>query len=244
MLASLIGRHQDVSAIHDAPVPEQEGVYLQGAIPHTALHGTPGDFAHDPSQHLTEESRFNSLEVATRLAREWDPWFTPGGRWRVEKSPVNILRSRLYQQLFPMAHFIFLVRHPLAVSRATAKWSDKSEAALLDHWAAAHRILLDDLPYLHCALFLRYEDLCAHPGRAMRQVAAFLDLDPAPLTDDLGHVRDGNAGYLDTPGRPGLPDVAACFGYTADGTGPAINAALGCRHVFRSVREAVEHAGT
>ncbi|MFD2740570.1 sulfotransferase family protein [Sulfitobacter aestuarii] len=240
LLASLIAQHPDVAAICDAPVPEQEGVFLQGAIPHTALHGVPGEFAHDPTQHLTETSRFNNLETSERLNRDWALWFETGRPWRLEKSPVNLLRSRLYQQLFPMAHFIFVVRHPLAVSRATVKWNAKGEAALLQHWQAAHRIMAEDLRYLHCALVLRYEDLCAAPRREMDRIAAFLDLHPGPLRQGLDRVTDGNAQYLTRPPETALPEVAARLGYGNDGIAGPPAAEFCCRHVLRSVRESVD----
>ncbi|WP_185804980.1 sulfotransferase family protein [Pontivivens nitratireducens] len=240
LLAGLIGQHPDIGTIEGAPVPEQEGVYLQGAIAHTARHGVPGDFAHDPDQHLTELSPCNTLETATRLTRDWDGWFQPGTPWRIEKSPVNLLRARLYQQLFPMAHFIFLVRHPLAVSRATAKWSGKTESELLEHWQAAYQIVERDLSYLHCALVLRYEDLCAAPAQVMDRVAAFLALDPAPFHRGVHDVHDGNARYLDAAPAGPLPEIAGRLGYGPDGVRAPMAEGFACRHVFRSIREAVD----
>ena len=56
LIARLLAEHPDIAAITDAPVPESEGCYLQGAIPHAARHGVPGHFATDPEQHLVEGS--------------------------------------------------------------------------------------------------------------------------------------------------------------------------------------------
>lgn len=238
LLADLVARHPCIASIRNAPVPEQEGVYLQGAIPHTAQHGIPGAFAEDPDQHLTEESPYNSLETKARLSADWQPWFDPARPWRLEKSPVNLLRGRLYQQLFPMAHHIFLVRHPLAVTRATAKWSERGEMALLDHWQRAHKLLADDLAYLHCALVLRYEDLCADPAGTLGKVAAFLGLSAAPLQQDLPQIRNSNAGYLTAPPLNDLPPLAADFGYDASGVAGPLSDRFACRHVFRDRREA------
>ncbi|WP_424968874.1 sulfotransferase family protein [Dinoroseobacter sp. S375] len=237
LVARSLARHRDVSGITHAPVPEQEGVYLQGAIPHTARHGIPGAFAEDPAQHLTEESRFNTAEVAARLSAEWAPWFAPSAPWRIEKSPVNLLRSRLYQQLFPASQFVFVIRHPVACCRATAKWSLRSEAELLAHWGRAHRLLLDDLPYLHNAIVLRYEDFCAAPDQMSAQLARFLDLAPRDFARTDEEVLDRNAGYLSMGGAP-LPDVARAFGYTETGQGP-LPPEMQPRHMLARIRTAL-----
>ena len=95
LLARILAGHCDVSAITDAPVPENEGCYLQGAIPHTALDGRPGHYATDPSQHHTENSPRNTLETRRRILEDWSPWFAPDRKWWLEKSPVNLTRMRL-----------------------------------------------------------------------------------------------------------------------------------------------------
>ena len=191
LVARLIATLPGVAAITNAPVPENEGVYLQGAIPHTALHGRPMHFATDPEQHLVEGCAFDRLEVRTRIEADWAPWFATAP-WRVEKSPPNLTRMRLYQQLFPLAQFVVVIRHPEAVAAATRKWVERDLPAMVDHWLDAHERVAGDLPRLHSVLTLRYEDLVADPGRAMAMLAAFLDLEPVPLPED---VRDGNADY-------------------------------------------------
>lgn len=196
LLARLIAAHPDVASIQSAPVPEDEGAYLQGAIPHTALHGRPGHFATDPAQHHVEGGRYDTLETATRLARDWAPWFDPEKLWRVEKSPVNLTRMRLYQQLFPTCQFVAILRHPRAVAAATRKWTEQSDAALVAHWLEAHARLAADLPYLHAALVIRYEDLCARPAAYAAALAAFLDLPPPPAP---GPLLNRNADYAAAP---------------------------------------------
>lgn len=124
LVARLLAGLPGVGAVEGAPVPENEGAYLQGAIPHTARHGVPGRFAHDPDQHLVEGCRYDTRGTRDRMEADWAPWFPAGTGWRVEKSPVNLLRMRLYQQLFPTSQFVVVVRHPVAVARATAKWTD------------------------------------------------------------------------------------------------------------------------
>tara|TARA_R110002051_G_scaffold120827_1_gene194012 strand:- start:5974 stop:6279 length:306 start_codon:yes stop_codon:yes gene_type:complete len=75
---------------------QNEGIYLQGAIPYTARHGMPIHFATDPAQHHIEGSHFDRLETQMRLERGWARYFT-NAPWRVEKSPVNLTRMRLHR---------------------------------------------------------------------------------------------------------------------------------------------------
>ncbi|WP_419814175.1 sulfotransferase family protein [Glacieibacterium sp.] len=198
LVARILSLHPEVAAISGSPVPENEGVYLQGAIPHTAQHGWPLHFATDPAEHLVEGCRYDTLHTRLRLEADWAPWFDTTRSWRVEKSPVNLTRARLYQQLFPLAQFVMVLRHPQAVSAAMAKWSDMLPAQIIDHWLHAHERLAVDLPYLHSVMVLRYEDLVADPAAVARALYAFLQLDP-PCPDEnqksIGSIFDGNANY-------------------------------------------------
>lgn len=236
LVAALIGAASGVASIRGAPVPEQEGVYLQGAIPHTARHGIPGAFALDPDQHLTEASPFNRFEVAERLATEWGRWFDPSdAQLRVEKSPVNLTRARLYQQLFPTALFVFVVRHPVAVARATAKWSALGEAALVAHWEAAHRLLLGDLPFLHAYAIVRYEDLAADPASQCARLSALIDADVPP---PVAPIDNRNRDYVSDAAEVG--ETAAAFGYDADLLAPAPPRVPMSAHYFRRVATLLE----
>ncbi|MFQ6552591.1 sulfotransferase family protein [Aestuariibius insulae] len=216
LVARLIGSLPNVGAITNAPVPENEGVYLQGAIPHTARHGRPDHFATDPDQHHIEGSRYDTLEVRTRIEADWSPWFPNKAAWRVEKSPVNLMRMRLYQQLWPMAQFVIVVRHPAFWIRAIGKWSDRHPEELADYWAGAYGLALADREALHSSLILRYEDVVADPQKVLDALGCFLDLGDVPRVCE--HVRDGNADYSPETGAISAPGVAAVMdrlGYTS-----------------------------
>lgn len=239
LAARIAGSIAGLGTLSNLPVPENEGVYLQGAIPHDALAGEPGAFAFDPDQHLVEGCRFDRLEVRERIEADWTPWF-PDTAWRVEKSPVNLLRMRLYQQLFPLSQFVIVTRHPLAVARATAKWSDRSEADLVAHWTQAYRIALEDARRLHARLILRYEDLVATPDAARRALAAFCDRPCDGAAPEP--VRDGNRDYdlrATMPLPEGAEAVMGAMGYGPDGAVVPMPAAA-VAHPLRTVREAVE----
>jgi len=245
LVARRIAGLPGVSGITGAPVPENEGAYLQGGIPHTARHGIPGEYATDPAQHMTEDRPLNTLATRTRILSDWAPWFDPDAGWWVEKSPVTLTRMRLMQQLFPLSQFVVVTRHPQAVAAATAKWSDKSTAALLRYWDFAHRLMLDDLSYLHAAMILRYEDIVRAPVQTRAALAGFMAIDAPPGADadadaDAEPVRDGNADYdLGAAPATGLGPAAEALGYLPRGecAHPRI---APVRHPLRGVQDAAE----
>lgn len=235
MIAQAIAKHPDVGAITGAPVPENEGVYLQGAIPHLATSGRPGRFADEPDMHLVEGGPYDRLDVRRRLDADWSRWFPEGVRWRVEKSPVNLLRARLYQQLFPTAQFLFVVRHPVAVAQATLKWTDQDVPDLIRHWATAHGLLAGDLPLLHCYLIVRYEDFCNNPGVELSRVWTFLDVPPHSVQVRL----EDPTRYLEEPCGD-LPEVAWAFGYRCDAPWAGPMTIQPGQHYFRRIVERLQ----
>lgn len=237
LVARLIGDLPGISAINAAPVPENEGVYLQGAIPHTARHGKPMQFATDPAQHHIEGSHFDRLETRIRLERDWAPYFA-NAPWRVEKSPVNLTRMRLYQQLFPLSQFVVVTRHPEAVAAATSKWVDMDCAAMMHHWLDAHDIVRRDLAYLHAVMAVRYEDLVADPKATLARLAAFLDVETVAAPQD---IRDGNQNYAGTGTLSATQaERASEWGY---GPGLEVSPWAGVtRHPLRRIAENAEAA--
>ncbi|MWV27112.1 sulfotransferase family protein [Aurantiacibacter rhizosphaerae] len=238
LLSRILAAHPHVSAIEGSPVPENEGCYLQGAIAHTALHGQPGQFATDPDQHHTELSAYNTLETRMRLLADWEPWFAQDKPWWIEKSPVNLTRMRLYQQLFPTSQFIVILRHPQIMAAALAKWVDTDPQDLVRYALDAYDIMAADLPYLHSALVLRYEDLVANADAVRRGVFGFLSL-PDQAADI--EIIDGNGRYSVPTGIDAhLSRRMTRWGYMPGGTCNAFQPV--CQHPLRSVRDTVKNA--
>ena len=238
LLTRLIASHGSVASIQNAPVPENEGCYLQGAIPHTAQHGRPMHFATDPDHHLIEGHRLDRLETRLRLEHDWDRWFDPDRPWRLETSPVNLTRTRLYQQLLPLSQFVLIVRHPEAVAAAVAKWVDRPFHDLVDHWLDAHAQFERDLPYLHAVMTIRYEDLVTAPASVMGGVFAFMSLPQHQIADDL---QDGNRDYPISNRMTSVQaDRAERWGYLPGMKVTAV--APRFAHPLRSVRDSVQAA--
>jgi Sulfotransferase family len=180
LVARCLGAHPAVSVFRDTGVPEDEGQHLQTVYRPAKDFGGPGRFAFASDAHLTEGSPLVSEDSRRRLMEEW------GGLWDqtkpvlLEKSPPNLVRGRFLQALFPGARLVMVLRHPLAVSYATQKWSQTSLRALVRHWLAAHETFAADLPRLEHVHVVRFEDFVADPGATLGELYAFLELEPVP----------------------------------------------------------------
>jgi hypothetical protein len=181
MLARLLAEHPQVSGFHDTGVPADEGQHLQDVYPVVSRGHQAGRFALDPAAHLTESSPLVSDANRAALWDAWRPHWEEQRQVLIEKSPPNLLMTRFLQAMFPQAGFVLVIRHPIAVSAATQKWSSTRPHQLLGHWAAAHRTLRADLPHLRRVMIVRYERLVADPDRELGRVFGFAGLsDHAP----------------------------------------------------------------
>lgn len=177
LLARLLAAHPEVSGFSDTGVPENEGQLLQTVYPAAKVWGGPGRFGFAPEAHFTEEQA--SEEKARRLFEEWSPHWDLARPVLLEKSPPNLLKTRFLQELFPGSAFVVVLRHPIAVSLATAKWRrTRRFGRLLEHWLRCHEIFATDKPGLERVHVIRYEDLVREPEPVLRGVFEFLQLDP------------------------------------------------------------------
>ncbi|HZU46961.1 MAG TPA: sulfotransferase, partial [Mycobacterium sp.] len=148
----------------------------------------------DPAARLTEDSQLVTPDAGRRLLEAWTPYWDTSKRVLLEKSPPNLIRMRFLRALFPAARFIVVVRHPIAVSFATRKWSRTSIDSLLRHWVSAHEHLVEDSLHVGRTAVVRYEDLLADPGSELDRLFAFLSL---PAHDGSWAVQPGlNAAYF------------------------------------------------
>jgi hypothetical protein len=177
LLARLLAAHPEVSGFSDTGVPADEGQHLQTVYPAAQTWGGPGRFGFAPEAHFTEAQA--SEEKAKRLFEEWSPYWDLTRPVLLEKSPPNLLKTRYLQALFPGSQFVVVLRHPIAVSLATAKWRrTRRLGRLVEHWLRCHEIFEADKPNLQRVHVIRYEDLVREPEPVLRGVFEFLELDP------------------------------------------------------------------
>jgi hypothetical protein len=241
-LHATLGTHPQISGMRDTGVPHDEGQHLQDVYPTARQHGGPGRFAFDEGAHLTETSSLATPASARRLFDRWSRHWDLSRRVLTEKSPPNLIRMRFLQALFPKARFVVIVRHPVVITLATRKlattpWMRRTGrqaplALAAEHWFAAHRLLLEDLPQVQRAHVLRWEDLTADPAASLARIAAFVGVDGRFETPGLDGANDQK--YVEQWGRitaatrrdretrdlravlRANEDLAGRFGYRAD----------------------------
>jgi hypothetical protein len=184
LLARLLAAHPEVSGFSGTDVPADEGQHLQTVYPAAKVWGGPGRFGFVPEAHFTEAEA--SEEKAQRLFEQWSPHWDLARPVLLEKSPPNLLKTRFLQELFPGSRFVVVLRHPIAVSLATAKWRrTRRFGRLLEHWLRCHEIFEADKSRLEHVHVIRYEDLVREPEPVLRGVFEFLQLDPIPPNEQV-----------------------------------------------------------
>jgi hypothetical protein len=196
-LARWLEAHPDVSGLTGTGSPVDEGQHIQSVYPAAREHGGPGLFALDPASRLTEESPLLTADAGQRLLDAWTPYWDTSKAALVEKSPPNVLMMRFMRALFPNAHFVVAVRHPIAVAVATSKWTPRLTTldAMMRNWLGAYGNLVEDAQRVGNVTVVRYEDLMTNPPREMARIFSFLSL--APHTADWP-VKEGlNDAYFE-----------------------------------------------
>lgn len=191
-LANLIANCPYVSSFKNTGFPMDEGQYLQNLFPVDNELIAPGRFAFNPNSHLTEKS--DLLSKKNLLIEDWSRHWDLNKSFLLEKSPPNILRTRFLQEVFPNSKFVTIIRHPVAVSYATKKWTnDYFLEKLIKHWISAHEIYIEDRKYLKNELFISYEDFIHSPDQTLIKISDFLNI---KIANDLQFINK-NEFYFD-----------------------------------------------
>ena len=193
ILHRLLCEHPLTSGFHDTGVAEDEGQHLQTVFKTAHVFGGAGEFAFHPDAHLTEDSGLLTQENSDILLRQWGAYYDLQKQVLLEKSPPNLVRSRFLRQLFPNSSFVFIVRHPIAVSLATEKWTDNTIIERLLHWHTAYSIMLDDIRSVTGCLVIRYEDLVKTPNKCLDEIC---DLVGIHRFSPKENVEDHNEKYF------------------------------------------------
>ena len=182
LLARAIAKHAEASGFRKTEALANEGQFLQTVYPIAREFGGTGRFGFDERSHLTEDSPLATDANRERLLTEWGEYWNLGKRVLVEKSPPNLLKLRFLQALFGDATFVVIMRHPIAVSYATQKWSETSIESLIEHWLVCHEIFLEDAPHIRRLMLVRYEDFVTDPEGIVGRIQERLGLAPSKST--------------------------------------------------------------
>mmetsp|Transcript_38711 Transcript_38711/g.75674 ORF Transcript_38711/g.75674 Transcript_38711/m.75674 type:complete len:398 (-) Transcript_38711:44-1237(-) len=116
--------------------------------------GGLGEYAFDPSTHLTETHPLARADTAASLFRQWGLLWDLDRRVLLEKSPSNAriprLMARLWGLLGGTPRFVFVTRHPLmqAIAMKKGEFGSQSLYDLIEHWLAVEESLASDLEHL------------------------------------------------------------------------------------------------
>ena len=164
-LARVLAEHPQVSGFAATTAKEDEGQHLQDVYPPARTYGGAGRFARDARAHLTEASPLVTPANAQRLLTAWSPHWDLDRPVLVEKSPPNLLMTRMLQGLYPGSRFVVIVRHPVVVALSTHKWVRKRRLTTpFDHWFVAHDLFAGDQAHLEHVHVVKYEHLLAAPA--------------------------------------------------------------------------------
>jgi hypothetical protein len=175
-LFRILREHPEISGFRDTGVPEDEGQHLQTVFPPGKSYGGPGQFGFDQAAHLTEESQLITSGNREKLFQEWSRYWDLRKTFLLEKSPPNLIRTRFLQAMFPRSSFIVILRHPVAASLATSKWTSSSLESLIRHWLHCHRLFESDRRHLQSVYVLKYEDLIGSTENRLKEIFEFLGL--------------------------------------------------------------------
>ena len=210
--------------------PQDEGQFLQTVYPRASEFGGPGRFGFDPASHMDETHPLATPENAGKLLSEWSQHWDMSKEFLLEKSPPNIVRLRFFQALYPESKFIVILRHPLAVSYATRKWSKTTIPELLDHSILCYERFLSDMSHLkHVAVF-RYEKFVQEPESTLAVITDWLGMPRVELKHEIRLAV--NQAYFETyraeqaslvnPLKPPFTGVPAKFEAQANALGYSI----------------------
>ena len=181
LLGRCLQEHPQISGFENTGVYEDEGQFLQSVYPVAGVYGGPGKFGFNSASFLDEYSSLITAENKIKIFQEWSQYWDLDKPYLLEKSPPNLVRTRFLQALFPEAIFIILLRHPIAVSYATQKWSQTSLISLIKHWLICHERFQVDQAYLRKVLVLKYEDFIASPQATLNQIYDLIEVEHYPL---------------------------------------------------------------
>lgn len=186
LLHRILRDHPDVSGFEGTGVAEDEGQLLQDEIPTAGDVGGAGKFGFKDGGHLTGEHRLAGEETARQVLEDWAPYWDLGAPRLVEKSPPNVVRTRLLQALFPKARFVVLLRHPVPTSLSTLKWSTVNPLVrLVAHWVRCHELLDEDRRHLDRFHVVKYEDLVEAPDAVAGDLWDFLDVESMAVEQEV-----------------------------------------------------------
>jgi|TARA_B110000902_G_scaffold213317_1_gene244738 hypothetical protein len=181
LIHEIIRENPLISGFSQTGVPEDEGQHLQSVFESAKRYGGPGKYIHNKKSYMNENHFLATEKSAEAIFRQWERYYDTSCIHYVEKSPPNLIRTRFLQKLFQNSKFVVVMRHPLAVSYATQKWSRTSIKSLVEHTLTGYEIFMKDMAYLNNVYVVRYEEFVLNPQNEIDKIFGFLGLKSLPI---------------------------------------------------------------
>lgn len=175
LLFKILKEQENISGHENTGVIEDEGQHFQSVYNPANKYGGPGKFGFNTDSYLNENSKLITKYNKEKLYKEWSKHWDLNKEFLIEKSPPNLVRTLFLQALFPNSFFITILRHPIATSLATRKWSETSHYSLIKHWIVCHNKYSEDKQKLRNNLDIKYENLIDHPKETLLKIEKFLN---------------------------------------------------------------------
>jgi len=185
LLYQIIRNHPKVSGFHNTGAPEDEGQHLQSVFQAAKAFGGPGKFAFNSDAYMNENHPLVSEKNSKKLFEEWSEYLDESKEYFIEKSPPNLIRTRFLQEIFPKSKFIVILRHPLAVSFATKRWSNGSTSELIEHYLVAYELFVKDIKKLNFVHVIQYEKFILSPQEVINEAFNYLKLEPISIEKEV-----------------------------------------------------------
>ncbi|MEL7310230.1 MAG: sulfotransferase [Pseudomonadota bacterium] len=176
LLAELLSRHPEVISL------PTEGHFITDQFVKDYAIGVPRMWVERESIFRMDEN--DSGPDPIRIKKEWGMRASGKGDVFIEKSPPNSARTRWLQAHFQEAYFVALVRNGYAVAEGITRKGDPKHfdegwpiEMSARQWAYGNDVLLEDAEHLKRFMWLKYEDLCADPAKALSDIASFVGLE-------------------------------------------------------------------
>ncbi len=182
LLTRCLAAHPDASSFGLTSVWEDEGQHLQDVLLPARALGGPGRFAHHAAAVGPKVSAVVADGLRARLLSTWGPLWDGASPVRLSKSPPNLLRGPLLQQIFPGSVLLVMRRHPIAVALATQQMSRRHRRLdlidLIDHWLIAHEAFEQQRAGLGSVVVIEHSDLVSRPSPTLAAAFSALHLEP------------------------------------------------------------------
>lgn len=177
ILQKVLSSAPNASGFHNTGVLMDEGQHLQSVYRQAKHYEGAGKYCFHKEANLTENSSLLNQTNNDKLRMEWNLHWDLSKEILIEKSPMNLIMMRYLNEIFEHAYFLVIIRHPVAVSYATQKWSKTSIESLLLHWITGHFIMLRDSQILKNIQIISYESLIIAPNRVLSKIKDFVGVD-------------------------------------------------------------------